>query len=343
KGCIIFQKRKRKIYILYLLFFFSFFPGYLCSIINFHVRPGQHTPYGKPSPSSQLSSPPNLLVFFFLFLLIGLVFFIPSMLTHVHYRSDASQKTNVWKIGKPNNMDLQQSQPSACLLPVNFMLYKCYEVVWFDEEEDDVPRIIPQLKTLVTQETIKVPRGTLLSESGTMLMTEILSGMHVPVDEQPSIVGKVLNAVESTLCMLPIVVEVEEVTLRMSRNVINPEDVIERVIRESVETDEVKPIPATKSSIDSLEKVRLDSSEVMENCVVCMKNFEAGVECWFIGRASKEVQSVVCLSMKCSQGPHDFNTRKQSKIIEVWDSATPWKIAQVESLWGEKFAPYSQP
>ncbi|CAB4282535.1 unnamed protein product [Prunus armeniaca] len=201
-----------------------------------------------------------------------------SMLTRIHYRSDASQKTNVWKIGKPNNMDLQQSQPSACVLPVNFMLYKCYEVVWFDEEEDDVPRIIPQLKTLVTQETIKVPRGTLLSESGTMLMTEILSGMHVPVDEQPSIVGKVLNAVESTLCMLPIVVEVEEVTLRMSRNVINPEDVIERVTRESVETDEVKPIPATKSFIDSLEKVRLDSSEVMENCVICMKNFEAGVE-----------------------------------------------------------------
>lgn len=68
------------------------------------------------------------------------------------------------------------------------------------------------------------------------------------------------------------------------------------------------------------------------------------IQCWFIGRASKEVRGVVCLSMKCSQGPHDFNTRKQPKIIEVWVSATPWKIAQVEeSLWGEKFAPYSQP
>lgn len=67
------------------------------------------------------------------------------------------------------------------------------------------------------------------------------------------------------------------------------------------------------------------------------------IQYWFIGRASKELQGVVCLSMKCSQGPHEFNTRKQSKIIEVWDSATPWNIAQVESLRGEKFAPYSQP
>ncbi|KAB2606840.1 RING finger protein 44-like [Pyrus ussuriensis x Pyrus communis] len=41
---------------------------------------------------------------------------------------------------------------------------------------------------------------------------------------------------------------------------------------------EVKPSPATKSSIDGLERVRLDSSEASGECVICSKLFEPGVE-----------------------------------------------------------------
>lgn len=41
---------------------------------------------------------------------------------------------------------------------------------------------------------------------------------------------------------------------------------------------EVKPSPATKSSIDGLERVRLDRSEASGECVICSKLFEPGVE-----------------------------------------------------------------
>lgn len=41
---------------------------------------------------------------------------------------------------------------------------------------------------------------------------------------------------------------------------------IERVTRESMKIYEVKPSSATKSSIDGLERVRLDSSEASGEC-----------------------------------------------------------------------------
>lgn len=97
--------------------------------------------------------------------------------------------------------------------------------------------------------------------------------MHVPVDEQPVIVGKVrwINPIHAACCCRK-----RGGYLRMRRNTGNPTDVIEilairlmwlKGLREnSWKIYEVKPSPATKSSIDGLERVRLDSSEASGEC-----------------------------------------------------------------------------
>ncbi|CAK7354908.1 unnamed protein product [Dovyalis caffra] len=57
----------------------------------------------------------------------------------------------------------------------------------------------------------------------------------------------------------------------------NEEDDISRAERESMEV-EAKPIPATKSSIDALERVVFDGSRSARDCTVCMEDIEAGSE-----------------------------------------------------------------
>jgi hypothetical protein len=57
----------------------------------------------------------------------------------------------------------------------------------------------------------------------------------------------------------------------------NEEDDIARAERESMEV-EAKPIPATKSSIDALERVVLDASASARDCTVCMEEIDAGSE-----------------------------------------------------------------
>ncbi|XP_011013930.1 PREDICTED: uncharacterized protein LOC105117854 [Populus euphratica] len=57
----------------------------------------------------------------------------------------------------------------------------------------------------------------------------------------------------------------------------NEEDDIGRAERESMEV-EAKPIPATKSSIDALERVVLDASASARDCTVCMEDIDAGSE-----------------------------------------------------------------
>ncbi|KAF9678977.1 hypothetical protein SADUNF_Sadunf07G0092300 [Salix dunnii] len=57
----------------------------------------------------------------------------------------------------------------------------------------------------------------------------------------------------------------------------NEEDDIARAERESMEV-EARPFPATKSSIDALERVVFDVSASASDCTVCMEEISAGSE-----------------------------------------------------------------
>lgn len=79
----------------------------------------------------------------------------------------------------------------------------------------------------------------------------------------------------------PIFVVISEVITYMNRRIM--EHIIEEVdnealvttIRTSMEEEVIKIVPATKSSIDKLEKVKM---KLDDQCSICLEEFESGVE-----------------------------------------------------------------
>ncbi|CAB4320315.1 unnamed protein product [Prunus armeniaca] len=199
--------------------------------------------------------------------------------------------TLVWQRTKP---DINQSHLPPDVLQIVFKLYKSTIRAWCPQEDDhDVPMVVPYSRrnlVLITQETIKVPRTMLKSSSTTSLVVDILSSMLVPEHEHPALIENIFRVLvekyssDKTNTMLPIVVGINDATLRIitiGDDGQTSEEVLDRVTMESTQTYEPKPIPADKSIIEQLEKLRLDGLE--ENtrqmaCTICMEDFEGGAE-----------------------------------------------------------------
>ncbi|XP_024177936.1 RING finger protein 150 [Rosa chinensis] len=178
--------------------------------------------------------------------------------------------------------NIQSQLPQDAVLPIKFKLYNLSISGW-DSEDNDVPMIvIPNPKVLRAQETItEVSRAELLSDrsASTVLMYEVLSRMDVPEDERTVIIENIFQVLESANTMLPICVDIKRVTCRLQYMRDRSDQMIPRVTNESMDTYEVRPIPAAKSFIKDLERVGLDDSEdVKESCVICMECFEGGVQ-----------------------------------------------------------------
>ncbi|PQM33333.1 RING-H2 finger protein ATL54-like [Prunus yedoensis var. nudiflora] len=187
--------------------------------------------------------------------------------------------------------DINQSHLPPDVLYIVFKLYKSTMRAWCPQE-DDLPIVVPYSpdnSVFITQETIKVPRTMLKSSSTTSLMVDILSSMLVPEHEHPALIKNIFRELvekyssDKTNTMLPIVVGINDQTLRITTigGGQTSDEVLDRVTMESTQTHEPKPIPADKSIIEQLEKLRLDGLE--ENtgqmaCAICMEDFEGGVE-----------------------------------------------------------------
>ncbi|TQD84523.1 hypothetical protein C1H46_029911 [Malus baccata] len=105
-----------------------------------------------------------------------------------------------------------------------------------------------------------------------------------------------------------------------------------------MEMYEIKPSPATKSSIDGLERVRLDSSEASGESVICTKLFEPGVEVihlpylHFITEIAlfsgwRPVTCVPCAATRCLIGyfPSLFVQKMENSLYSPFE-ASQWKI-----------------
>ncbi|KAL6135789.1 hypothetical protein ACLB2K_068014 [Fragaria x ananassa] len=120
-----------------------------------------------------------------------------------------------------------------------------------------------------------------------------LSELGVPLEQHPPILEKIFQVVQAAVPERRIVVLIADVTSEDSEvcpemYALNEIDYhgadADRVTWESFETQKVRFVPATTSSINSLKNVRLDGLEeaIMEQnpwCVICMDYFaEAGVD-----------------------------------------------------------------
>ncbi|XP_062021127.1 uncharacterized protein LOC133737618 [Rosa rugosa] len=118
----------------------------------------------------------------------------------------------------------------------------------------------------------------------TKLIADHLSGMGVPQRVRPYIIQEIFRAVDVAVPDIVIDVTIgDRTTLIYGDYARTIED---RVISESLEGYKAKLIPATKSSIDGLEKVRVDSFQGEEegsrpkkrsrqSCVICLDPLDA--------------------------------------------------------------------
>ncbi|KAM5548526.1 hypothetical protein ABKV19_000103 [Rosa sericea] len=122
-----------------------------------------------------------------------------------------------------------------------------------------------------------------------LTVEEDLSVMGVPEDEQPAIIQKLLKVVEVAVPAVPISVLIVDVTVQISMGFVAPitviigdllnVDIIDSDTWESLETrlHAHKFIPATKLSIEGLEKVKLYSLEAAvrnTQCAICKDDLD---------------------------------------------------------------------
>ncbi|CAK7354934.1 unnamed protein product [Dovyalis caffra] len=130
---------------------------------------------------------------------------------------------------------------------------------------------------LVSHEIIYIPVGDSLHHH-IKDFKEILTNMGIPGIMSSDILFKIATKARGmdTCNGVFLTVGVVE-TVYQEIRIHDEEDDISRAERELMEV-EAKPIPATKSSIDALERVVFDGLVSARDCTVCMEDIEAGSE-----------------------------------------------------------------
>ena len=152
---------------------------------------------------------------------------------------------------------------------VNHMVHK-----YISSSEDD----FPEQRESTAIDTFELQPNTVLSES---MISEILSYMGIPIEHQPHIVNNVISFAQSMitnenysrpLLILRIVMG----TVLVENNIIIDEEAETiRAIDESMEIDMFRPVPATRSSIEALEKIRFEG---LDQCMICLDKLNSAVE-----------------------------------------------------------------
>ncbi|KAK9925275.1 hypothetical protein M0R45_033604 [Rubus argutus] len=127
----------------------------------------------------------------------------------------------------------------------------------------------------------------------TDLMSSYISAVGVPREEHPPILEKLFQVIEAAVPERRIMVLMADVTVRFFGSTdemcsevyvlhdIDYHGINDMVTWESFETQRISFVPATRSSIESLNKVILDSLEeatIKQNspCAICMDDFAQG-------------------------------------------------------------------
>ena len=130
----------------------------------------------------------------------------------------------------------------------------------------------------------KINKSSYLSKVRKKL-AEFFSGLGIPAAEQPPIVAKIMEILPAAYPVVPILVSIVDPTRCMVGSVNDRLCILlDKLQRGARERERCKPnlVPATKSSIERLEKVRRDSLEeatLLLSCAICWEGLaEASVD-----------------------------------------------------------------
>uniref|UniRef100_A0A2N9FVG2 RING-type E3 ubiquitin transferase n=1 Tax=Fagus sylvatica TaxID=28930 RepID=A0A2N9FVG2_FAGSY len=156
-----------------------------------------------------------------------------------------------------------------------------------DDDEPQQPLSFFHTKLPTMTRTVWLPIHEILLQERGFCLSSLLSDMDVSEEEHEPILQEIASVARlAGTSRFPIIVVLLQATLVVveqsevdeTHEVIESHEddqVLDMIMRES----ESKSIPATKSSIEALEKVRFQhGSESAGECMICMQEFQTGLE-----------------------------------------------------------------
>ncbi|GMY26824.1 RING-H2 finger protein ATL20-like [Fagus crenata] len=164
------------------------------------------------------------------------------------------------------------------MFPIIFRICQLKKVMTFIGDEAE-PRFISQIRS-ERRTTFWLSKSQLPLQHNDFRLSQLLTNMNVPAMNIEPVLQKIscLARLDTTATseLLPIVVFLVYMTVEQQQPDSNA---LDAVTLESMETFEARPIPATKSSIEALEKVQSVSVSVsVGECIICLQEFEIGSE-----------------------------------------------------------------
>lgn len=202
-----------------------------------------------------------------------------SITKHTNFR--------VWQESQPSVSNQQQQPPSRRRLhfldgfPIEFRTRK---LVKTEKYVGNCPEPVDSYQHVYSwSKSVWLPRHqVLLHDNGARLLS-LLRDLDNQL-ENPAAVSRNIARVAASAksSRMPIVVKLL-ITVKVTRiddyEFSSQQVLDDTVILNSIETYEFKPVPATNSSIENLDKVRFQlGSKLVRECIICMEEFQTGSE-----------------------------------------------------------------
>lgn len=202
-----------------------------------------------------------------------------SITKHTNFR--------VWQESQPSVSNQQRQPPSRRRLhfldgfPIEFRTRK---LVKTEKYVGNCPEPVDSYQRAYSwSKSVWLPRHqVLLHDNGARLLS-LLRDLDTQL-ENPAAVSRNIARVAASAksSRMPIVVKLL-ITVKVTRiddYEFSSQHVLDdTVILNSIETYEFKPVPATNSSIENLDKVRFQlGSKLVRECIICMEEFQTGSE-----------------------------------------------------------------
>ncbi|CAK9163698.1 unnamed protein product, partial [Ilex paraguariensis] len=121
-------------------------------------------------------------------------------------------------------------------------------------------------------------------DSARVFLSFCLSAVGIPINDQDQMLNAItsfyldmgVDPASSTCSGGAIPIVLADILIEYEAH--DETQAVNRAIQESMELDMFKAVPATKSSIEGLKKVRLEGSGSMEECMICLEKFCVGQE-----------------------------------------------------------------
>lgn len=212
-----------------------------------------------------------------------------------------------FNVSQPNDIEYIDQFTSSTQFIIEFRLVQ--KTLWVIRPEGEDSEVLDVHLAPPLIKSFRVAPLHLLSDlTSALIISQMLSLMYIHIEEQEDMIQRIhcfgsemVNSVHNVgLMTLPMVVDIN-LTVTVPYIIDDDDDenyddddddddsddddsddegnyVINLAITESMDGNQARSVPATGSSIQSLEKVSFDDSSSIKQCVICLEEFLSGLQ-----------------------------------------------------------------